>query len=325
MIATNRRWFIAAIIVLPLLLTVLIVNISVKPTLFRLELAGGILSADLQPSSIPDLPWTWRANLVNQMHPRWKVPITTNEQGFRTGIFTPKGERRRIVILGDSIMFGIRLIEDETLAGRLARETNADIFNLGVPTYHLPQKMAVYEHFGRDLAPDLVILQMKPGDFIDRKPLMVSTWQRRIPLLLWIHYRLHRLGSRDGRRAAGLGAMHAWVDRLQADGTPLLVLYYPYLITEFRTARWHQDLADLQAMNLPLIDVGALLDASGATITDYQIAYGDLIHPNAQVQALTAAAIRTQANRFPSLKGSLPTAGENDGPVFPSSAETTSD
>lgn len=300
--ATGRRhWFIAMVIALPLLLSALIVNHAVKPTLHRLEQTGGILSAELQPSTIPGLRWTWRPNLVEEMHPRWNVAITTNEHGFRAGPFTTKGERRRIVMLGDSILFGIRLAESETLAGRLSRKTGLEVFNLGIPTYHLPQKIATYEHYGRNLAPDLVILQMKPGDLIDRQPLMVSAWQRRIPLLLWIHYRLYRIAAHDGEREAGRAAMRAWVDRMRADGTPLLVLYYPYLIPDYRTERWRRDLADLQAMNLPLIDVGALLTASGGAVTDYQVAYGDLIHPNAQAHALVAAAIPAKADRFLSM------------------------
>lgn len=99
----------------------------------------------------------------------------------RAGLRGPEiGRRRpgvlRVLVLGDSFTFGTGVEDGETypalLADALSRAgAPAEGLNAGIGGYGLPDEVAWYEHYGRALQPDLVVLGIFTGnDLQDAAP-----------------------------------------------------------------------------------------------------------------------------------------------------------
>jgi len=68
-------------------------------------------------------------------------------------------DRKRILVLGDSFIFGAGVPEEETLTRRLESGTpGTEVINTGVPGYDLGQEYLFYKVRGRRYRPDLVLL-----------------------------------------------------------------------------------------------------------------------------------------------------------------------
>jgi len=84
-----------------------------------------------------------------------------NGQGLRDiehPLVKPAG-RKRILVLGDSFMYGDGVAMEETLPRRLGDlMPGADVINAGVRAYDLGQEYLYYKERGRLLQPDLVLL-----------------------------------------------------------------------------------------------------------------------------------------------------------------------
>jgi len=77
----------------------------------------------------------------------------------------------RIVMLGDSIIFGVGVDEDETLPHYLEQilqqredRVSYEVYNLGIVGYNTRQELATLEEVGLQLQPDLVILNICLND-----------------------------------------------------------------------------------------------------------------------------------------------------------------
>ena len=98
--------------------------------------------------------------------------LTSNDDGFRTGEFEPKRPGvSRIVTIGDSSTFGWgvdpeytyqRLLEDRFNSNAGERET--EVFNLGISGHTSRHGLAIFEHYVRDLDPDVVIISYGAND-----------------------------------------------------------------------------------------------------------------------------------------------------------------
>jgi len=103
------------------------------------------------------------------------VGIRDHEYGLR-----PAQGARRIVILGDSVMYGPGLDLDRTfdnqLEGLLAAGPLApiEVINLAVPGYNTEQQAARLRARGLDLQPDLVVVSWTTNDF-EATPTLVFT------------------------------------------------------------------------------------------------------------------------------------------------------
>lgn len=97
-------------------------------------------------------------------------PITINAAGYRgENLASAATGRRRIVVLGDSIAFGLYVGDDETYAARLAaRSPDSEVANLAVQGYGPGQSLLRLERLGLGLKPDVVLLALCLGnDFAD--------------------------------------------------------------------------------------------------------------------------------------------------------------
>lgn len=103
----------------------------------------------------------------------WDANVKINSHGFRDKEYPlQKGERYRIVVIGDSITFGIGLDLEETYPELLEESLSrfarpVDVLNLGVGGYDAVQDVAQLEHSGLRFAPDLVILGFCTNDIGD--------------------------------------------------------------------------------------------------------------------------------------------------------------
>ncbi|MEO5368836.1 MAG: SGNH/GDSL hydrolase family protein [Magnetococcus sp. DMHC-1] len=105
------------------------------------------------------------------MEPGRKFYAATNADGFRTPNFYPKLPGVvRILLLGDSFMFGYNASQSETVAVRLEEMlrqefgVGVEVFSLGVPSYATVQYAVLARIYFDYLTPDLVIVAVDQSD-----------------------------------------------------------------------------------------------------------------------------------------------------------------
>jgi lysophospholipase L1-like esterase len=96
--------------------------------------------------------------------------VSINEDGFR-GPRVPIGRRsgwNRIVVLGDSYVFGHGVNDDETFCVRLAELfPQTEVVNLGVTGYSTDQELLLLEDRALAYEPDVVVLCFYANDLLD--------------------------------------------------------------------------------------------------------------------------------------------------------------
>jgi len=110
--------------------------------------------------------------------------VTINARGYRGHeLSLPKpADRTRVVVLGDSVAFGLGVSDGETFADRLqARDNGLEAGNLAVQGYGPGQELLVLLGQGLGTAPDVVVLAFcLENDFADAV-LSVSLYDGRTP------------------------------------------------------------------------------------------------------------------------------------------------
>jgi hypothetical protein len=111
----------------------------------------------------PELGWTLKPDLAwTTGSAPWENGLTTNAAGFRDGAHAQAKApgAYRVVVLGDSFVFGSGVPQEATLTRRLAAHLGPgfEIVNLGVPGYGTDQELLTLRRWGRKLSPDLVLL-----------------------------------------------------------------------------------------------------------------------------------------------------------------------
>jgi lysophospholipase L1-like esterase len=119
----------------------------------------------------------YRGTLYKGISTGWKhIPARINSHGLRGADFPlakPPGVKR-ILVLGDSFVFGYLLPEDESMPSILQRllderrgRGRVQVINAGVPGYALTNERAYLEGRGLAFAPDLVVVASSTGDVAD--------------------------------------------------------------------------------------------------------------------------------------------------------------
>jgi hypothetical protein len=96
------------------------------------------------------------------------VNLGINSLGFRGPEIAPdKDSRRRVLFLGDSIVFGTGLEPAETIPARLEEilGPSAEVINAGIPGFCLVDEAATLVEWGPPLRPDIVIVGFFLNDF----------------------------------------------------------------------------------------------------------------------------------------------------------------
>jgi len=293
---TGRRFYsrlLAALISVAALLV--IANFLAAWDLPRQIRGEKILSREFRPVDDAVLKYAFVPNRHREHHAVWEVDISTNADGFRAGPFVPKTKKPRIVLLGDSIAFGVYLEENQNLAGRLSsvlekRGLPVEIFNLGIPAYVMKQYMASYRRYGAALEPDIVLLQAKPGDFCESDAIFVPAWTRRVPLVQWLWWRYQTYRLQNQTQTAGISAYHGLANECARKNIPLIVLFFPFLRPPSDDS-WTEDKRELEKAGVPVVDVAAILNASGRDLQSFRVRPDDVVHPNAEAISLAADAV----------------------------------
>jgi lysophospholipase L1-like esterase len=109
--------------------------------------------------------------------------VTLNERGYRgRSLGLPRTSRLRVVVLGDSIAFGLGVSDDETFSSRLdARENSIEVANLAVQGYGPDQELLVLERDALRLRPDVVVLAFCMANDLAESLLPVSLYDGTTP------------------------------------------------------------------------------------------------------------------------------------------------
>jgi hypothetical protein len=96
--------------------------------------------------------------------------VRINALGFRGPEVAPAPApgRRRVLLLGDSFVFGVGVDDGSVVTARLEELLGEghEVVNLGVSGYSTDQQLLLFEETGRGLRPDLVLLVMADNDFL---------------------------------------------------------------------------------------------------------------------------------------------------------------
>ncbi len=97
---------------------------------------------------------------------------TTNSNGFRTHELYPKIKNKfRVIILGDSVVFGMNANDNETLSVQLENiyknkiSENIEVLSLGIIGYSTLNHLGIARNYFEFLNPDLIILCIDRTDF----------------------------------------------------------------------------------------------------------------------------------------------------------------
>jgi hypothetical protein len=96
--------------------------------------------------------------------------VTVNPGGYRGPVARrhPDGREARVLLLGDSIAFGLEVGDQETFAHRLGLEDGFEVVNLAVDGYGPDQSLLKLEREGLAFRPDVVVMNFcLENDFAD--------------------------------------------------------------------------------------------------------------------------------------------------------------
>ena len=98
-----------------------------------------------------------------------ETAIVTNEFGCRSNPVSPKGNRVRLLVVGDSVTLGAHLPEEDSFGYALETASQKDarpmqVLNASVPGSGIRNKFAILREMVRKLRPDLVIVALGYND-----------------------------------------------------------------------------------------------------------------------------------------------------------------
>jgi lysophospholipase L1-like esterase len=109
--------------------------------------------------------------------PQFRTTVRINEKGLRDRAhsYERQGDRKRIVVLGDSFAWGYGVEESERFSQLLETSLDVEVINAGVSGYSTDQELLWYRNEGTKYETDLVILVFAGNDVGDNEQELVST------------------------------------------------------------------------------------------------------------------------------------------------------
>lgn len=205
----------------------------------------------------------------------FRVPFTTNRAGLR-GVDpgSSHASTYRILLLGDSMIWGFGVEDDQTVSARLqdllrARysKPTVEVLNAGVPGYGTADELAFLKARGAELEPDLVVVQFFPVNDFE---------EYRTPARTWAAESDGKLVRRDSAHASASKVGPAWkawrewlkqhshVARLSFDGVGYIATRVGLL--ERVDAMWGEDFTEEDAARgvALLVEVAEVARSLGA-------------------------------------------------------------
>ncbi len=138
------------------------------------------------PWKYPQVQFVASEELIFALKPHQQTytadkPVRTNERGLR-GRSLPHEKPKdtvRILMLGDSVVFGFAVREEDTVSVQLeriltARGIKAEVINAAVPGYNTPQEIAYLRTDGLLYDPDWVVLGYYWNDINKKRGVLVT-------------------------------------------------------------------------------------------------------------------------------------------------------
>jgi hypothetical protein len=100
------------------------------------------------------------------------IPLVSNSDGFRSSReFDEPDERLRILVIGDSFVFGLGVHEKDRVTEQLeAMEPGWRVDNMGMAGWGVDLMIRALEKFGPKVKPDVVVLAIYADDFLRLLP-----------------------------------------------------------------------------------------------------------------------------------------------------------
>lgn len=236
--ARSRRFKFAAVC-LSLLFAALICEIALR------VLLGAPLAQKQPVLTIEANPYRGWAMIPNTTHFAYHHPVHINNLGLRGDDVTEKQpDEVRILALGDSMIFGQGIADDQTLPVHMQSQLNAKatdtaqtftVINGGLRSYSTNQELGLLEELGTTIQPDVVIIFWYWNDVIEHSipehnhrftltgPVAFDTKQklegwrlakwhvtqtlRRSALIMWLYDSARALQAGEWPRDTSLAAM----------------------------------------------------------------------------------------------------------------------
>ena len=168
-------------------------GVFVSVVMLVVAIAGFEIYQRIGNRAFPDAPWPMRFDPVagvmfeRNAEIRWSNQLDfwtrerTNSLGFldREPVQPKPTGRFRIMIVGDSFVEAAQVRNADKLQTRLAEKLDAslgagrsDVVAVALSGTGQANQIALYEAFGRQLSPDLVVLLAVSNDFADNSPLL---------------------------------------------------------------------------------------------------------------------------------------------------------
>ena len=171
-----------ALVVLSVLITMVIVEVAVRIAGYKSIYAG---TQFFDYDSV--LGWRLRPNLEGPFErPQFRTYVKINEHGLRDRDYTYEKpvNNKRIVVLGDSFVWGYGVNGDKVFTGRIAAELEGvDVINAGVTAYGTAQELLWLEREGVKYHPDLVIVVLYKNDLVDNVTSVYNGYHRPVMIL----------------------------------------------------------------------------------------------------------------------------------------------
>jgi len=192
----------------------------------------------------PILGWRLLPNLEGPFErPQFKTYVKINQHGLRDRDHSYEKEpgTKRILVLGDSFVWGYGVNGDEVLTRRMEADLQGvEVINAGVTAYGTIQELLWLEREGLKYHPDLVILVLYKNDLTDNVTPVYNGYHR--PLMVLTHDGSLQLTGVPCSRGSLRDVLRKWLVRysalmglaLRSDFRFLLRLEGPIFGTEIR-------------------------------------------------------------------------------------------
>jgi lysophospholipase L1-like esterase len=166
---------------------ILLLAASVGLTMFAAEAIARVVMPAPLPWRYPQLRYRYDPRLNFALRPGQSAftadkPAIINGRGLRGPLVPYEREliRMRLLFLGDSIVFGYGVNEEERVSERVKnlleqRGITAEVINTGVPAYNTAQEAAFLSTEGIRYDPDWVIVGMCWNDIVQKQGVKLSS------------------------------------------------------------------------------------------------------------------------------------------------------
>lgn len=154
----------------------------------------------------PELLWALAPGTTIQRRSHHE---TISPLGLRESTLPDDGDGPRVLVLGDSSVYGWDLPDGAHYADLLEEELQVQVINLGVPGYSTEQSLRLLERVGWDYQPDVVVVHNIFSDstvdhFQDRDAMRIARgqtrWWHSSALACWGYMAKARWVAGNGRR-----------------------------------------------------------------------------------------------------------------------------